>query len=182
MGLVHRGWAFDTERYTSIPAILKTKGYETHLFGIQHEHYDTRALGYDENHECDASRCESVTDAAVAWLNNYENTTPFFTSIGFFDVHRRGLDPSTFARDAFESYDVKDVTIPPYLPDLPEVRKELADFYGNVRFMDTQIARIIDALEAHLERTNDPFKDTVCTVPIPARGHIDIVGPGRGEA
>jgi N-sulfoglucosamine sulfohydrolase len=39
------------------------------------------------------------------------------------------------------------VTVPPYLPDTPEVRADVAAFHGRVRAVDEGVAAVLDALE-----------------------------------
>ena len=46
MGLVHRGWALDVGKCPPLARQLHDAGYQTHLFGFQHEHYDPTRLGY----------------------------------------------------------------------------------------------------------------------------------------
>ena len=67
---------------------------------------------------------------------------PFFLSVGFHDAHRpfeRGcVDPP---------HAPEDVTVPPYLPDTPEVRGDLAAFYDEISRMDEVIGALTGALE-----------------------------------
>jgi arylsulfatase A-like enzyme len=37
--------------------------------------------------------------------------------------------------------------VPPWMPDIPEIREDLADFYGCVAFLDRQFGRLLDALD-----------------------------------
>ena len=48
-------------------------------------------------------------------------------------------------------YDPKDVIVPPYLPDIPETRAELAQYYQAVSRADQGVVRLLDILkETHL--------------------------------
>ncbi|MEO0981272.1 MAG: sulfatase-like hydrolase/transferase [Pseudomonadota bacterium] len=51
--------------------------------------------------------------------------------------------------------DPADVEVPPYLPDTPEVRRDLATHYDNIAFTDAQLGTLYDQLEAEglLENT-----------------------------
>ncbi len=75
---------------------------------------------------------------------------PFFLSVGFHDAHRpfeRGcVDPP---------HAPADVTVPPYLPDTPEVREDLAAFYDEISRMDEVVGALTQALESEgiLENT-----------------------------
>ncbi len=68
---------------------------------------------------------------------------PFFFFFGATEPHRdyesgignrSGLDPSK-------------VEVPPYLPDAPEVRSELLDYYYEIEHYDRHLGRMLDALE-----------------------------------
>jgi len=52
---------------------------------------------------------------------------------------RRRPDPVT---------DPSAVTVPPYLPDIPAVRADLARHYDNIAALDEQVGRVLDALDA----------------------------------
>ena len=149
MGLVHRGWALDADRFPTLPMLLARAGYRTHLFGLQHEHYDPARLGYQTIHKV-IRHCyaEQVTDVFADWLRSRDDDgAPFLANVGFVEPHRIGL-PSHFRRpEAYSSAEPGEVQVPPFLPDIPEVRGELADFYGAVRHVDRQVGRILAALE-----------------------------------
>jgi arylsulfatase A-like enzyme len=149
MGLVHRGWALDVEACPPLAQILSKAGYQTHLFGFQHEHYDPSRLGYAHVHETGGMNVEQVVSTFSDWLRSEnEGAGSFFAAMGFFDVHRLGQGrPSHFKRDAYESADPTQVQVPPWLPDLPVVRQELADFYGDITHMDRWIGEVVRALD-----------------------------------
>jgi len=147
MGLVHRGWALDVDRCSPLAALLGRAGYETHLFGFQHEHWEPRRLGYDHVHKGKSLFCEDVASVFQQWLAGRKlQGRPFLAAIGFSETHRLGMDPSHFKRDLYEPADPSHVEVRPYLPDIPQVREDLADFYGMVEFMDKTVGRMLDAL------------------------------------
>jgi arylsulfatase A-like enzyme len=59
--------------------------------------------------------------------------------VGFFEVHR----PFTVGKDT-----AKGVFVPHYLKDTPEIREDLANFQGTIRFFDRCVGKILDALKA----------------------------------
>jgi arylsulfatase A-like enzyme len=65
---------------------------------------------------------------------------PFFVNIGTIEVHRP-------FRAWSEPVDPSRVEVPPYLPDNEEVRKDIAEFYGNVEIVDKTIGKLITYLE-----------------------------------
>jgi arylsulfatase A-like enzyme len=160
MGLVPRGWETDVDRCPPMPALLREAGYETHLFGLQHEHWDSHRLGYTHVHPVESNHADAVTPVCVDWLKSQAGAgQPFLASVGFFEPHRIGIasqgyredlldqSPSHFRRDAYESADPAAVAVRPYLLDTPELRQELADFYGAVSFMDAMVGRLLGALD-----------------------------------
>lgn len=150
MGLVHRGWNLDTANHATLPMLLAARGWHTLLAGIQHEHTDPYALGYQTRLENKHCYSETVADQFIRWLNGRDfPASPFMASVGFWEPHRNGLNPSHFRRiGAYPSAEEQNVRVPGWLPDIPEVRKDLADFYGAVAHADQQAGRILDALDA----------------------------------
>src|SRR5262249_23538308 len=74
---------------------------------------------------------------------------PFFLVHAFSDPHRaaRGFGNEKFARDPAEvRYDPGKVVVPYHLPDTPEVRKELAEYYQSVSRMDRGVGLLLDVL------------------------------------
>lgn len=147
MGLVHRGWELDVEKYPPLPVMLRAAGYETHLFGFQHEHWDPRRLGYEHIHARKSHHVEDAVLLFIEWLHTrHEDAPPFLAGMGFTEVHRLGLNPSHFKRDVYEPADPAAVEVRPYLPDIPQIREDLADFYGAIQFMDKTIGELLRAL------------------------------------
>ena len=67
--------------------------------------------------------------------------TPFFLYYATNEPHR------PFRHDPEDRVDPKQVVVPPWLPDLPEVREELALYYASVRSVDKTFGAIMDALK-----------------------------------
>ncbi|MGL4462350.1 MAG: sulfatase family protein, partial [Planctomycetia bacterium] len=67
---------------------------------------------------------------------------PFFLWMGFIDPHRP-YDPNSFD----PPHDPKSAAVPPYLPDDPAVRRDLAMYYDEIARMDAEIGRTLKLLE-----------------------------------
>ena len=150
MGLVHRGWALEADDFPPLARLLRGAGYQTLLFGLQHEHYDPRFLGYESIHLPKRGlNVEDVVPLLSDWLATAEATDrPFLAAMGFFDVHRLGQKtPADFRRAAYQSADPAEVDLPPWMPDIPEARQDLADFYGDVSHLDRWMGELVKALE-----------------------------------
>lgn len=147
-GNVHRGDAIDLDRCPATPALLAAQGYETHLFGFQHEHWDGHRLGYQEVHLGATRHVDDVAHALVAWLRARQpGAGPFLVGMGCTETHRNGMAPSGFHYEKYEPADPATVAVRPYLPDIPAVRGELADFYGAIKLVDQSLGLILAALD-----------------------------------
>jgi len=65
---------------------------------------------------------------------------PFFLYFCTTEPHRN------FNRVGSDPVDPKDVIVPPYLPDIPACREELAQYYGSVQLADKGLLRLIEIL------------------------------------
>jgi arylsulfatase A-like enzyme len=130
-----------------MPAILADNGYDTNLFGFQHEHWDPYRLGYSNVYKVRNNHCESVAPVFCKWLDKHESSRPFLASIGFSEVHRMGLNPSHFKKEGYLPVAPSEVEVRPYLPDIKETREDLADFYGAIRYMDKWVGEILKAVD-----------------------------------
>jgi arylsulfatase A-like enzyme len=141
VGLAHHGWEYRSGVRT-LPQILSESGWYSALFGMQHETSYPKRLGFDE-FDVSNSYCDYVVERAQEWLqDSTENLggQPFLLTAGFFETHR------PYPRDRYEPADAADVDTPGYLPDTPEVRGDLADFYGAIAAADAAVGRLLDTL------------------------------------
>ena len=70
-----------------------------------------------------------------------DSAKPFFFYYGTNEPHR------PFNHDAKDRVDPRNVIVPPWLPDIPEVRDELALYYASVRMVDRAFGSVIDTLK-----------------------------------
>ncbi len=70
---------------------------------------------------------------------------PFYAVFNLFESHESSL----FKNKPLEPRRVhpSDVVLPPYLPDLPEIRKDHARYLDRIEDMDTQVGKLLDELE-----------------------------------
>ncbi len=79
---------------------------------------------------------------------------PFFAYANFTDSHEssiRMLDKFTTltaSLTAAERHDPAKMTVPPYHPDVPEVRRDLANYYDLVTAVDHKVGMVLQFLEA----------------------------------
>lgn len=83
---------------------------------------------------------------AKQWVNALKRQPkdkPFFLWLASRDPHR------DYKKGAFDPpHAPEDVTVPPYVPDTPEVREDLALYYDAIARLDSQVGEVLDALEA----------------------------------
>ncbi|HEV7582798.1 MAG TPA: sulfatase [Mycobacterium sp.] len=141
VGLAHHGWEYRTGVQT-LPQILSESGWRSALFGMQHETSYPKRLGFDE-FDVSNSYCDYVVDKVKEWLLEEaprSDEQPFLLTAGFFETHR------PYPRDRYQPADSAAVDLPDYLPDTPEVRGDLADFYGAITTADAAVGQILDTL------------------------------------
>lgn len=146
MGLAHLGWSYHPNERT-LPHYLSELGYHNILVGLQHEATDATSIGYEEAQYLNAPRqyADAVEALASARLKELEHDSPerpFFLSVGFFEPHRPYPDY------LYPPVDPGEVSVPGYLPDTPEVRKDFAAFYGAIRTADAATGRLLETLRS----------------------------------
>ncbi len=87
--------------------------------------------------------------AAAHWRNRPDPKQPFFSVFNLEVTHESQAFPSSPARKGKPLVtDPAAVTVPPYYPDTPLVRAELARAYDNIADMDAQVDEILKQLDA----------------------------------
>jgi N-sulfoglucosamine sulfohydrolase len=137
MGLAHRGFSlYDYDQH--IARTLSDAGYHTELIGEQHVSADPDVLGYDVVHDIENTTVSSVAPAAIEALGG-GIAEPFFMSVGFFETHRSFFAPSS-VRDRLYSLP------PPFLPDTPEIRQDVAAYKASARSLDHGVGSVLNIL------------------------------------
>ncbi|MCA8988694.1 MAG: sulfatase [Planctomycetaceae bacterium] len=84
---------------------------------------------------------ESSKDAH--WKNRPNPEMPFFAVFNSTDTHESKI----FTQTSPVVVDPEKVTLPPYYPDTPIVRRDLARHYDNIHKMDTWVGKLLQELE-----------------------------------
>ena len=107
---------------------------------------------------------ELFSDAAIRFLRDYTEDTPFFMYVSYMAPH----DPRTMPQEYLDMYDPESIPLPPnFLPEHPfdngelwirdeklaawprtpkEIRKHITDYYAMITHLDAQIGRVLAAL------------------------------------
>lgn len=141
-GLAHRGF-FLKDYSMHLANYLKQFGYETVLFGMQHECRDPYGIGYDRVFVDPRREAEDLTawdlsngDAAIAYLKEYHDK-PFFMSYGLAHTHRPFLEVD-------DSVNPDYLRVPSCLPDNRQIREDYAGFVTSAMRADMCIGRVLD--------------------------------------
>jgi arylsulfatase A-like enzyme len=90
---------------------------------------------------------DEVSDKAH-WRNRADKAQPFFSVFNIVVTHESQIFPSSPARKGKPLVtDPAKIKVPPYYPDTPAVREEMARMYDNIADMDGQVGEILRQLE-----------------------------------
>ncbi|MBX3415642.1 MAG: sulfatase [Pirellulales bacterium] len=151
-GLAHAAHHFRTrEELTSLPRLLSAAGYRTCSIGKVHVEpeavyrFDTYANEGIQGGRNPVRMAENARD-----LIESDDERPFFLYFCPTDPHRA---KQGFANDtphpgvSAEKFDPAKISVPGFLPDEPEVREELAEYYESVARVDQGVGRLLEVLE-----------------------------------
>ena len=125
--------------------------------------------------------------------NAVDGDRPFFLMANSHDPHRpfygndrqewyEELDPP--AVPPSRTFDPDEVVIPGFLPDIPEVRLEIAEYYNSVRRCDDTVGRLLDrnpvtAVQRRRQRESDIRKIRRALTVDEAYRLLGVAGPRR---
>lgn len=140
-GLAHRGFA-NIDYSQHLVQFLNNKGFETVLCGMQHEAEEAEEIGYDLILDKDETEIKDLENAkrTVQYLKNRTNNQPLFLSYGMEYTHREFPEVDS---DINPDY----VNTPESLPDIPDIRKDMAAFIISAERADRCLGILIDAIK-----------------------------------
>ena len=140
LGLAHAhfGWSLD-KKVNHIAKHFFKNNYSSILFGLQHVTYNEKALGFKKIFP------ERPADAVVKNIKENIDSNlfkkPFYAEINFFEPHR----PFDFG--GVKPFKSKGISVPKYIPNNHDTRKEFASMQGAIKKMDDSVAKIINILK-----------------------------------
>jgi N-sulfoglucosamine sulfohydrolase len=161
----HKFASFHDVVSLALPRVLANAGYRTAHIGKYHVapeevyHFETYLKGNERNAVQMAEQCR-------AFLSDQADERPFFLYFATSDPHRGGgidqsspldLKPDLFGNKPNRGshagvqevfYDPAKVPVPAFLPDTPETRAELAQYYQACSRIDQGLGRLIEILKA----------------------------------
>lgn len=147
----------------TLPEVLRESGYYTaaigkavHTIPSRHETafdetYDMHELGYGRS----PKRYRETTSGAIAQAS--VGGQPFFLNVNLHDPHRPFANAPQERREknpelwegvplVENPYSPAEIPLPGFLPDLPNVRLEMAEYYTSVRRCDAIIGEVLKVL------------------------------------
>jgi arylsulfatase A-like enzyme len=152
-------WSLPGHHPTFVKA-LKDAGYYTAAAGKWHLGDEVKAH-FDKVVEADVSGYQippgskggfihkmkgEVASGCDQWLPTLKERPrdkPFFMWLASLDAHRP-YDPNIIPKP----HKLADVKLPPYLVDIPEIRKDFASYYDEITRFDGYLGKVLDELEA----------------------------------
>ena len=143
-----------------LPALLRSEGYTVGILDkVDHSTpyedfiWDTaqgkHRLGFGRNPEAFYQHAKTFVEGAS------DSSLPFFLMANSRDPHRPfyGNDHDSYyeadipALAPSHTFTSDDVVVPGFLPDLTDVRTEVAEYYSSVRRLDDTVGRLLDVLD-----------------------------------
>lgn len=119
------------------PAYLRKAGY-----------YTCNNSKTDYNSPINIGETWDRSGAQAHYKNRSQPSQPFFSVFNHVVTHESSLFPEKDVEVEFERSDPAKVRLPPYLPDTPEIRADIARNYDHIAIMDGQVAAKLAELEA----------------------------------
>lgn len=146
LGLGGMGWCLPEEEPTLVDHFNRA-GYETVHMGFCHERrYGEMRYRVDGSREDETlwqDAAEIVVDNAIGYLRNRDTSRPFYMNLATGETHAGHTGKERHGGPVPEDQ----VWVPPTVPDLPEIRRYLADWYSGLRYLDDQFGRLMSAVE-----------------------------------
>ncbi|MBK1832448.1 sulfatase-like hydrolase/transferase [Roseibacillus ishigakijimensis] len=116
-------------------------------------YYCTNASKTDFNREGDDKTVWDACHGKAHYKNRAEGQ-PFFAIFNLTESHESSLFPARIAQRRKSGQlppeprlALAEVEVPPYLPDLPEIRSDIADYHDTLTLMDRKVGEILAELE-----------------------------------
>ncbi|MBD3419888.1 MAG: sulfatase-like hydrolase/transferase [Chitinivibrionales bacterium] len=165
IGLAGSIWQWElNDRSQHLASLLGTAGYNSILFGLQHEtaNENVSHLGFSEwrcphpvetNYDQHKNKPDAIaiSKCVADFIRSYTHRdTPFYAQVGFFETHW------PYDLLGAQTVDYDSIWVPPYADDNGTTRRHMAQLLGSIRTVDAGVNLILDAL-----RTSGLEQDTL---------------------
>jgi N-sulfoglucosamine sulfohydrolase len=131
-----------------LPALLAPAGYRSGVIAKLHVQ-PKEVYPFDVEVPGNGRNPVQIAEQARKFISECGDR-PFYLHVGFTDPHRAGKG---FANQAkyppsvpSVKFDPKSIVVPPFLPDTPECREELAEFYESTARLDHGVGLVLQVL------------------------------------
>ena len=148
-GLAHADHNFYSFRNVqSIPRLLRPAGYRTGVIAKLHVQ-PADVYPWDAEIRANGRNGAAIATQAKKFIEECGDK-PFFLLCGFTDPHRakRGFDSQAPLKGMPTfTFDPKALPLPYFIPDQPEARADLADYYGSSSRLDFGVGAVLRVLK-----------------------------------
>ena len=132
----------------SIPRILDKSGYATGIIGKLHvQPFKVYPWTHDYQQVEGSPRSpQGMADRAMEFFRSIGDR-PFYLHMGFSDPHRDFGNYAEYPDYDEIRYHPDEIPVPDFLPDHPDVRAELAEYYQSISRLDAGYGRAVEVLE-----------------------------------
>jgi len=138
----HPNHSFSKPDTRSLPHFLRPLGYRVGLIGKQHfgpeESYPFEILG----------NVKEIDFLLIDEFVNRDPQQPYCLIVASKQPH------APWDRGDASAYDPRRLTLPPYLVDTPQTREALASYYAEITYMDGQVGRCKEIVDASKQAMN----------------------------
>ncbi|MBE7466902.1 MAG: sulfatase [Planctomycetes bacterium] len=141
----------------TLPQALKKAGYRTGILGKVGHYGDPNLHDWDfkkDQNDLGAGRDPKIYAQYTSQFlkSAQEDGKPFFLIANSHDPHRPfmgadGPKQRKRGKNAAKTFKPEEVPVPGFLPDLPDVRKEVAQYFGSVHRLDATVGAVLKALD-----------------------------------
>jgi N-sulfoglucosamine sulfohydrolase len=128
-----------------IAGILGKVGHSTPKNSMKWDYqFDQKQLGNGRNPKIYYQRSQAF------FQRSKQETKPFYFMVNSHDPHRPYCNPQKLTKGAAmpsRTYKPSEVVVPGFLPDLPGVREELAQYLNSTRRLDDTFGKVMQALD-----------------------------------
>ncbi|TWT52493.1 Arylsulfatase [Rubripirellula amarantea] len=160
----HKFASFHDVARLALPRVMERAGYRTGRIGKYHVAPES-VYHYETVLNANSRSPVEMAETSRAFLTETDDDRPFFFYFATSDPHRGGgidktskseLKPDLFGnkpnRKSYPEieevfFNPEDVIVPAFLPDTPETREELAQYYQSCARVDQGVARLIKILK-----------------------------------
>ncbi len=149
----YRGLDQVKKPYDTLPSLIQRAGYEAAIAGKRHLP-DEKKFPEDAklfNYTVLSPEYGPEPSAVAAEFLGKSHDRPFLLYVGQHEPHVPWVTTGSV------TYDPAALTLPPYMPDTPAIRKVLAEYYGEVTALDDKVGEMFDALQASSYANNTLF-------------------------